>query len=87
MKFKILLICVLLIKVGFAQSDDKYSEFVREAWNLYEQGEFQKSAMKYQDAFDQIDGKAVPGDRYNAACSYALQKIKRMLFIIYSDWL
>jgi hypothetical protein len=39
---------------------------------LYEADDFANSAKKYKEAFDVLDGKANPNDRYNAACSYAL---------------
>jgi len=71
-RFFTILIGLLFSNISFGQSSDKYSEYVKEAWQLYESKEFNKSAAKYKEAFDQIDGKAYPNDRYNAACSYAL---------------
>ncbi len=61
-----------MFNITFGQNQEKYPEFVKEAWKLYESKEYKKSADKYKEAFDQIDGKAYPYDRYNAACSYAL---------------
>lgn len=58
--------------LGFGQNQEKYSEFIKEAWSLYESKDFKQSAEKYKTAFDQLDGKAYSNDRYNAACSYAL---------------
>lgn len=63
-----------MFNISFGQNQEKYPEFVKEAWKLYESKEYKKSADKYNEAFDQIDGKAYPNDRYNAACSYALAK-------------
>ena len=71
-KFYILLFGLFFSSISFGQSPNKYSEYVKEAEQLYESKEFKKSAGKYKEAFDQIDGKAYPNDRYNAACSYAL---------------
>ncbi len=76
MKNRILatVIGLLMFNISFGQNQEKYPEFVKEAWKLYESKEYKKSADKYNEAFDQIDGKAYPNDRYNAACSYALAK-------------
>lgn len=75
MKIRILIvitISLLSTPMGFGQNQEKYSEFVKEAWSLYESKDFKQSAEKYKAAFDQFDGKAYENDRYNAACSYAL---------------
>ncbi|HZH70497.1 MAG TPA: DUF6624 domain-containing protein [Flavobacteriaceae bacterium] len=75
MKIKILIaitIGLLFTTSGFGQNQEKYSEFVKEAWSLYESKDYKQSAKKYKAAFDELDGKAYPNDRYNAACSYAL---------------
>ena len=74
MKIRILTIVIglLIFNISFGQNQEKYPEFVKEAWKLYESKEYKKSADKYKEAFDQLEGKAYPNDRYNAACSYAL---------------
>lgn len=74
MKMRILVIAVglFVFNITYAQTENKYPVFINEAWELYELKEYKKSADKYKEAFDQIDGKAYPNDRYNAACSYAL---------------
>ena len=76
MKNRILatVIGLLMFNISFGQNQEKYPEFIKEAWKLYESKEYKKSADKYKEAFEQIDGKAYPNDRYNAACSYALAK-------------
>ncbi len=71
-KFAVTIIGLLILNIAFGQ--DKYDTLKKEAWKLYESKEYQKSADKYKEAFDQIEGKAYPNDRYNAACSYALAK-------------
>lgn len=68
----ITLIGLLTYNQLFGQNQEKYSEYVKEAWSLYEAEDFKNSAAKYEEAFDQLEGKAYPNDRYNAACSYAL---------------
>lgn len=53
---------------------EQYNTLKTEAEQLYNAKEYQKSANTYKAAFDHIEGKATPNDRYNAACSYALAK-------------
>ncbi|MEM6817141.1 MAG: DUF6624 domain-containing protein [Bacteroidota bacterium] len=72
MKHLLVLLGLLIFNLSFAQNREKYAELAKEAWNLYESKEYKKSAERYKVAFDQLDGKAFPNDRYNAACSYAL---------------
>ncbi len=74
MKIRILatVIGLLMLNISFGQNQEKYPELIKEAWKLYQSKNYQKSANKYKEAFEQIDGKAHPSDRYNAACSYAL---------------
>lgn len=74
MKIKLLiaLIVLLAVNVSFGQNQEKYSEYAKEAWSLYEAKDFKKAAEKYIEAFEEFEGKAYPNDRYNAACSYAL---------------
>lgn len=56
-----------------AQDDmPTYKAKVQEAWKLYKNKEYEKSASTYYEAFTALGGKAYPNDRYNAACSYAL---------------
>ena len=55
-----------------AQDQELYNKLVNEAFNYYQQKEYQKSAQSYKAAFDALGGKATSTDRYNAACSYAL---------------
>jgi len=75
MKIKILIamiISLLSTSIGFGQKQNKYAEFIKAADSLYDSKDFKQSAEKYKAAFDQLNGKAYPNDRYNAACSYAL---------------
>ena len=65
-------VLIVLFSTAFAQNNEKYTEYVTIAEALYNSGEFQKSADKYQKAFEQLEGRAYSYDRYNAACSYAL---------------
>jgi len=62
---------VVVISLSFGQSGD-YAKFASQADSLYDAKEYKKSAEKFKAAFNEIDGKAAPNDRYNAACSYAL---------------
>ncbi len=75
MKIKTLLsiaIALLFCSLVYGQTPNKYGEFVKEAYSLYQAKDFKQSAEMYKKAFDELDGKAYPNDRYNAACSYAL---------------
>lgn len=74
MKIRILTILVglLIFNKILGQNREKYAEFKQEAEKFYDSKDYQKSANSYKAAFDQLEGKAYPNDRYNAACSYAL---------------
>jgi len=73
MKISLFFAFILVIfSTSFAQNKQKYNEHVDTASALYHSKEYKKSAEKYQEAFEQLEGKAYPNDRYNAACSYAL---------------
>ena len=79
MKIRLLFILIACICFHFAYGQNKehqqsYASFVQEAEQFYDTKDYQQSAEKYKAAFDQIEGKAYPNDRYNAACSYALAK-------------
>lgn len=63
---------LLTVNIVVGQNQEKYSEYVKQAWSLYQTKDYKKSAKKYKKAFEQLDGKAYSNDRYNAACSYAL---------------
>ncbi|MEM1326580.1 MAG: hypothetical protein AAGI23_11525 [Bacteroidota bacterium] len=72
MKLTLLFAYLLTVQIAVCQNQEKYSEYVQEAWQLYEADNYKQSAATYKEAFDQMQGKASPNDRYNAACSYAL---------------
>lgn len=72
MKSFIILLCFLTLNSIIAQNQEKYSEYIAKANELYKSESFQSSADHFKMAFDELDGKAYPNDRYNAACSYAL---------------
>lgn len=70
----LLLLLFLIVSVGYGQNRDNYIAYVQMADSLYDAKDYLASAAKYKAAFDELDGKAMPNDRYNAACSYALAK-------------
>lgn len=74
MKFKTLitLFCLFQFTWSFCQISEQYNAYVIEADSSYAAENYQLSAARYKAAFDELDGKAYPNDRYNAACSYAL---------------
>lgn len=65
---------LLMFSISFGQDREKYSELIKEAWNLYETKDYKHSAEKYSEAFVALGNKGNISDRYNAACSWALAK-------------
>ena len=67
------LISVILISIGciYGQEERKYSSLINEAWDFYKNEEYDKSALKYSEAFVVGKGGTLI-DMYNAACSWAL---------------
>jgi hypothetical protein len=82
MRFEVFLTVVVLFaaQTCFGQNTKRYHELKIEAEKFYDIQDYEKSAIKYEDAFNQLDGAAIPYDRYNAACSYALAKDKEKSF-------
>lgn len=74
------IIGLLLSNFSTGQNMDDYKKFIHEADEFYNTKEYAKSASKYEEAFNSIDGKAYTNDRYNAACSYALAKNSKKAF-------
>ena len=69
-----IIIGLLTFNLTIGQNLDTYKVLVDEAWGFYKLKKYQKSADKYKEAFDILEGKAYPNDRYNAACSYAMSE-------------
>ncbi|WP_396601436.1 DUF6624 domain-containing protein [Algibacter sp. R77976] len=65
---------LLVFNLSFGQDREKYSELIKEAWNLYQTKGYKQSAEKYSQAFSVLGDKSNTSDRYNAACSWALAK-------------
>lgn len=62
----------LVFNFTYGQDQEKYSNLIKDAWNLYQSKDFLKSGQKYSEAFVTLDGNGKVNDRYNAACSWAL---------------
>lgn len=75
-----LLILLFTTSISYGQNMFKYNELAKEASKLYEEKAYEESAQKYKAAFDLLEGKAFPSDRYNAACSYALAEDQENAF-------
>ncbi len=60
------------IKEPTAEQKAKYLELKKEAFDLYKNKNYLKSAEKYSEAFKTTGDKSNTTDRYNAACSWAL---------------
>ena len=43
---------LFLFNLAFGHDKEKYSELIKDAWNLYEAEEYQKSAIEYKEAFE-----------------------------------
>jgi len=83
MKAIVLFILTLtLIEPSRGQKDDleKYARYITIGDSLYHVKQYKESAKNFQAAFDALDGKAYPNDRYNAACAYTLAGNKKMAF-------
>lgn len=52
--------------------DEKYTRHSARAYGLYEEKQYLRSSLSYDTLFKQYKGKGSRGDRYNAACSWAL---------------
>jgi Family of unknown function (DUF6624) len=70
--FFLAIIVFMVFNHSFGQDQEKYSELVKEAWNLYETKQYKQSAEKYEEAFNAFGNQGMPNDFYNAACSWAL---------------
>jgi hypothetical protein len=70
-----------MFNLTFGQDREKYSELIKEAWNLYESKEYLNSGKKYAEAFAALNNRGAVTDRYNAACSWSLAKQTDSSFI------
>ncbi len=55
-----------------AQVNEDYKKNVAIADSLYDVKNYSESVIHYTKAFESIEGKAYPADRYNAACTFSL---------------
>lgn len=67
-----IVLSLLLSMAGIAQDEARYEELIKTAFALYEQKDYKGSAETYSKAFEANGWKGYQGDRYNAACSWAL---------------
>lgn len=66
--------------LAFGQDMDTYKACIQKADQMYDSKEYHQSAEQYKAAFDALEGKARPSDRYNAACTYALDNNVELAF-------
>lgn len=71
-RFLTTILGLLMFNLSFGQDKEKYSELIREAWDLYETKDYLKSGEKYSEAFVALNNRGMVTDRYNAACSWSL---------------
>ena len=79
--FSIFFSCFFWVRHAHAQQEQVYDSLVTQAFGLYEMKDYKASAEKYAEAFVAFGGKGYPGDRYNAACSWALAGMKDSAFV------
>jgi hypothetical protein len=65
---------------ALAQINSEYVELVKKAFDYYEAKDYKRSAETFSKAFAANGSKAMPEDRYNAACSWALAGNKDSAF-------
>jgi len=75
------ILSLFVFNFTFGQDNEKYAELIKEAWDLYQAKEYLESGQKYAQAFIANGGKGLIGDRYNAACSWALANQTDSAFI------
>ncbi|MDR1347372.1 MAG: hypothetical protein LBJ63_02930 [Prevotellaceae bacterium] len=66
------LLAILLVDAAFSQSREKYSELINDAVKLHDSKEYMNAGYKFSEAFYTYSPYAQIGDRYQAACSWAL---------------
>ncbi|MNJ86014.1 hypothetical protein D3C87_34960 [compost metagenome] len=79
--FSIFFGCFFCVRHAHAQQEQVYDSLITQAFGLYEIKEYKASAEKFAEAFVALGGKGFPGDRYNAACSWALAGQKDSAFV------
>lgn len=79
--FSIFFSCFFWVRNAHAQQEQVYDSLVTQAFGFYEVKEYKASADKYAEAFAAFGGKGFTGDRYNAACSWALAGVPDSAFV------
>ncbi len=74
MKRTSIILFVFICLFSFSQTEPpkEYFEWVEKGSKLYNAKDYKRSALAYSIAFKFNDGKSLPEDRYNAACSWAM---------------
>ena len=82
MKKRIFPIAILLLlsSLGFGQNEPNYTALANEAMTLYDGKEFLKAANTFTKAFAANGNKGTIGDRYDAACCWALANVADSAF-------
>jgi hypothetical protein len=79
-RLSLLALILLLATTILAQTSASYAEWITKAQAFYDAKQFRQAAETFTKAFNTMDGKAYPTDRYNAACSWSLAGIKDSAF-------
>ncbi|MEO5906288.1 MAG: DUF6624 domain-containing protein [Saprospiraceae bacterium] len=67
--------------LALCQNNELYTQLINEAFKLYQEKEYRRSAEKYSEAFVALGNKGMINDRYNAACLWALAEETDSSFI------
>lgn len=71
-KVILIFLTVLYVNSTFSQDSEKYSELINEAIKLHANKEYLNAGHKFLEAFSAYDFYTQTGDRYKAACAWAL---------------
>jgi len=80
---KTLLTLSLLSSLGaYAQDQKAYDDWIQKANTYYDAKEYRKSGEAFSKAFEALDWKGRPDDKYNAACSWAMAGVPDSAFFM-----
>lgn len=82
----IVVVGLIFSSLTFGQKNEKYSEIIKDAWNLYQAQDYSGSGIKYIEAFSILNNQLEMSDkemsdRFNASCALSLAKESDLAFI------
>src|ERR1051325_9407619 len=79
-KFILFFILLSISKASFSQAPQEYYTLMSKTDSLYYAKDYKGAALACSNAFKSYGWKAFPGDRYNAACFWALANVPDSAF-------